>query len=87
MPPKAVLMGIGRSRWFRVEGRPRIQKGNIAPLHRLVSERDVRGVCVSCGGPGKLADGTYCSCIMGRDLEKLARRDKAQPAKNGFWKT
>jgi hypothetical protein len=44
-------------------------------------ERDSRGLCVRCHGPGVLADGTYCSCAMGRDLEGLARRDTAQPPK------
>jgi hypothetical protein len=46
-------------------------------------ERDQRGLCVKCGGPGVLKDGTFCTCAMGRDLEGLARRDKVQAAKKG----
>jgi hypothetical protein len=45
--------------------------------------RDERGLCKACGGPGVLKDGAFCTCPMGRGLEQLARRDKAQAAKKG----
>jgi hypothetical protein len=41
-------------------------------------ERDHRGLCKACGGPGLLADGAFCSCPIGRDLEKLGRRTSAK---------
>jgi hypothetical protein len=45
--------------------------------------RNDKDRCAPCNGQGKLADGTYCSCHLGRDLEAMARRDKAQPPKKG----
>ena len=36
--------------------------------------RDDKGRCVECGGPGVLKDGSYCTCMMGRDLRDLERR-------------
>ena len=38
------------------------------------TERDSRGLCARCGGPGTIAGGSFCSCPIGRDLEKAARR-------------
>jgi hypothetical protein len=37
-------------------------------------ERDERGRCKLCSGPGRLADGAFCTCAIGRDLERLERR-------------
>jgi hypothetical protein len=45
--------------------------------------RNDKGRCAPCNGVGKLADGTYCTCHMGRDLERVERRDKVQAAKKG----
>jgi hypothetical protein len=59
---------------------PRKQTAEAAP-QVPEPERDQRGLCAKCGGPGVLADGAFCECSMGRDLERLARHDKA--AKKG----
>jgi hypothetical protein len=40
--------------------------------------RDAKGRCVRCAGVGKLKDGAYCECQMGRDLAK-AERPKPKP--------
>jgi hypothetical protein len=61
---------------------PRKQTAEAAP-QVPEPERDVRGLCVRCGGPGTLPGGAFCSCQMGRDLETLLRQDKAQAAKKG----
>jgi hypothetical protein len=56
------------------------------PLRRAAAaappepERNEHGWCKRCGGPGRLADGGFCTCPIGRGLEKqerLAARPKA----------
>lgn len=36
--------------------------------------RDAHGRCSRCGGVGGFADGSYCTCALGRDLEKIHRK-------------
>jgi hypothetical protein len=40
----------------------------------------VGGKCQCCGGFGRLSDGGYCQCSMGRDLERVEKRTKAKSA-------
>jgi hypothetical protein len=44
-------------------------------------ERGQHGRCAACRGPGKFPDGKFCSCALGRDLERQERR---QTTKNGL---
>ena len=60
------------------------------PLHRAAGaaapepERDSRGLCVKCGGPGVLAGGGFCdACPIGRDLTLSARRKRKPDTKPG----
>jgi hypothetical protein len=40
----------------------------------------VGGKCQVCGGFGRLSDGGYCQCSMGRDLERVEKRMKEKSA-------
>jgi hypothetical protein len=45
--------------------------------------RNDKGRCAPCDGVGKLANGAYCTCALGRGLEKLERREAQAEAKKG----
>jgi hypothetical protein len=38
------------------------------------------GKCQCCGGFGRLRDGGYCECSMGRDLARVEKRTNAKSA-------
>jgi hypothetical protein len=38
------------------------------------------GRCARCNGTGALGDGTYCSCKLGRDLERVESGRLKEPA-------
>lgn len=42
----------------------------------LAQARNGTGRCAHCNGIGTLADGAYCSCKTGRDLQTIANRKK-----------
>ena len=37
--------------------------------------RNDKGRCAPCNGLGRMPDGAFCTCTMGRDLEAQARRE------------
>ena len=57
----------------------------IPPEQPEVAEppRNEKGRCALCGGPGILADGSYCACPLGRDLAALARRPVKSESSGG----
>jgi hypothetical protein len=56
------------------------------PPQAATPEHDQRRPCAHCSGLGVLADGGFCDCSMGRDMQQLARYNKRQkkgPATEG----
>jgi hypothetical protein len=43
-------------------------------------ERDNKGRCAKCKGSGKVDDGEFCGCAMGRDMAMIERKS-ARPEK------
>jgi hypothetical protein len=85
---------VGLAKELRSSAVAAVLDGAYAPLRNGEAAppeppRDEHGRCAACRGVGKLLfsgsekstpDGAYCTCRLGRDLAKLARRD-AEAAK------